>query len=301
MALKIYVVVLNWNGWRDTAECVESVLPALVPGSGVLIVDNGSTGDDVERLTGRFADRAEFLETGENLGFAGGSNAGINHALGRGADYVVLLNNDTVVDPAFLSELLAAARANPRAGMLCSKVYFHDRPDTLWYAGASFFTALGWGRMRGYNEVDRGRYDAVEETERPTGCSLMVTRELCERVGLLDEEYFCYVEDTDWGMRARKAGIRILYVPGSRVWHKVSSSTGGHATAVSLYYNMRNTLLCLRKNSPLPFPLGSLRLLVVASAGFLSLFTMKIPKVTGARRILRGVADHLRGRYGKLG
>ncbi|MFQ5466151.1 MAG: glycosyltransferase family 2 protein [Thermodesulfobacteriota bacterium] len=299
MKLRTFIIVLNWNGWRDTVECVESLGKIDCPDCTVLIVDNGSTDGSERVLRERFPD-IELLQTGGNLGFAGGMNFGVSHALGEGAEYVILLNNDTVVDAAFAGELLAAARGHPEAGILCSKIYFYDRPDVLCYAGAGFSRALGWGRLRGYGLKDDGRYDRVEETERPSGCSMMVTRRFCEEVGLLDERYFCYVEDTDWGMRAAQRGFRVLFVPSSKVWHKVSSSTGGKSTAVSLYYNVRNILLCLDKNAPLPFPAGLLRGASVLSTSLMSLFTMGIPRGLGIRRIYQGARDYLRGRFGEF-
>jgi len=296
---KVTLVVLSWNGWRDTAACVESCLRVDHPGLRILVVDNGSTDGSERILRERFPD-VELLQTGENLGYAGGNNAGIRRALDEGSDLVVLLNNDTEVDPGFVSALVEAARLHPEAGMLCSKIFLFDRPDVLWYAGASFHPLVGWSRHRGHGQRDRGQYDRVEETDRPTGCALMVTRACCEKVGLLRDEYFCYAEDLEWGLRARDAGFSILYVPGSRVWHKVSRSTGGGKSVAAIRYHTRNLLACLDERRPIPFPLRSLRWSAVIAAATMGLVTQGIPPVAGLRAIARGVLDWRGGRFGRI-
>jgi GT2 family glycosyltransferase len=293
----VYVIVLNWNGLEDTIACLESCRLISHDNVRLLVVDNGSSDGSEAALRERFPD-VELIQTGKNLGFTGGNNVGMRHALERGADDVILLNNDTIVDPAFVTELVRAARADAAAGMLVSKIYYHDAPDVLWYAGATFNSWLGHGVHRGHGERDEGQFDRVEETPRPTGCAVMVTRELCVRVGLLSDDYFCYCEDLDWGLRARRAGFKVIYVPGSRVWHKVSRSTGGRRSAASLYYVVRNMFLCVDRNHPLPGPLRWLRYGSILTASSLALFTMRLPKLAGARCIWRGARDYFMGRRG---
>ncbi len=294
----VYIVVLNWNGFQDTVECLESCRKLTYPRVRLLVVDNGSTDGSETRLRERMPD-VEILQTGKNLGFAAGNNAGIRLALERGADFVLLLNNDTVVAPDFVDALVDAAGSDPRIGMLTSKIYYFDAPDVLWYAGAYMIEWLGWGKHRGTGERDVGQFDTLEETNRPTACSLMVTRAACETIGLLASEYFCYCEDLDWGMRARSAGFKVVYVPNSRVWHKVSRSTGGSRSGVSLYYYVRNVLLCLDRNRPRPQPLKLIRHLVVLGSAFAGLFTMRIPKRIGAALVWRGVRDYFAGNFGE--
>ena len=299
MGKKVFVIVLNWNGYRDTIECVESLKGVDYPGLETVIIENGSTDGSEEILRKRFPGLT-VLQTGGNLGFAGGSNVGLKYALDSGADYVVLLNNDTTVDPSFVKELVRVAQTDERIGLLSSKVYFYGEPDVLWYAGATFNQWLGWGRLRGYGQRDDGRFDAAGETNRASGCALMLTRRFCESVGLFDEEYFCYCEDLDLGIRAKRAGFKVMYVPASKVWHKESKSTGGATAAVSLYYTVRNTLRCVDKNSPLPFVLRVARYASVLTISLLSLFTMKTPKIQGAKRIYRGARDYFQHRLGEF-
>jgi GT2 family glycosyltransferase len=293
------VVVLNWNNLQDTVECLDSLARVLHPGLRTLLVDNGSTDGSETALRERFPHLA-ILQTGTNLGFAGGNNAGIRRALQDGADLVLLLNNDTTVDAGFASALVDAVQADPRAGMACPKILLHDRPDVLWYAGASFHPWLGWGRHRGHGQRDQGQFDLAGETGRPTGCALLVTRAFCERVGLLREDFFCYAEDLEWGLRARSAGFSILYVPASRVWHKVSRSTGGSRSVMAVRYQTRNLLACLDDRLPLPFPGRILRRGAVLLAGAAGVFTQHLPAGPGLAAVARGAADWYQGRMGRI-
>jgi GT2 family glycosyltransferase len=294
---KVFIVVINYNGYNDTIECLESVKKLNYSSYEVLIVDNGST-DGSNRILKSAFPEITLIETGRNLGFAGGSNAGIRHALAERAECIILLNNDTVVDPEFARELVEVSKRNKKGGIFCSKVYFFDKRDVISYAGGNFNPWLGWGRHRGGGMRDEGQFDKVEETARPCGCSLMVTKEFCEKVGLLDEDFFCYCEDIDWGMRAKREGFKVFYVPGSKVWHKVSKSVGGAGNAISIYYNVRNTLRCLDKSKPLPFPFRHMRYATVPLTNLLGLFTMKIPKISGIRMIYKGLKDYFSGKFG---
>jgi GT2 family glycosyltransferase len=293
----VYVVILNWNGHADTVECVRSCLKITYEPVRILVVDNGSS-DGSERLLRSEFPEIEVIQTGANLGFAGGNNVGIRHALDHGADYVLLLNNDTLVDRDFIAPLVDAAEADPDAGILGSKIYFHEPADVLWYAGATFYPAIGWGRHRGYGQRDTGQYDEPGETGRPTGCAMMATRRLCETIGLLREEMFCYAEDLDWGLRARNAGFKVLYVPASKVWHKVTRSTGGVASPVSQYYTIRNTLLCLDLNAPLPLPLRALRYITAIAPGAIGAVKQPGPKIARLRAIAKGVRHYFQNTYG---
>ncbi|MBI5885219.1 MAG: glycosyltransferase family 2 protein [Deltaproteobacteria bacterium] len=299
MSTSTYIIVLNWNGVDDTIECIQSLKKMTYRDYAILLVDNASTDGSVAVLSKKFPE-IKIIEAHKNLGFAGGANLGMRHALSAGAQYLILLNNDTVVAPDFAGELVKAAENDKKAGILSSKVYFYDRPGVLWYAGASFNRWLGWGRHRGFGSMDIGQFDRLEPTGRPCGCALLATREFCEKAGLLEEEYFCYCEDMEWGMRAGNLGYATLFVPSSKVWHKVSRSTGGPATAKALYYSVRNTLKCLDTDAPLPFGLRHIRILLVLVISILSLFTMNIPKVLGLKRIFHGVMDYLEGKFGEL-
>jgi GT2 family glycosyltransferase len=181
----------------------------------------------------------ELLALNENRRFAGGNNAGIQKAFADGADFVLLLNNDTIVDPDFLPALLARFQSEEQCGMVVPKIYYHDPPDLLWYAGGEISFWTGTMRHRGIREADRGQYGTATETSYATGCCVLVSRELIARVGQLDESFFIYTEDADWSVRARRAGYRIMYEPHARIWHKLSVSAGGHLS----FFKLKNKAL----------------------------------------------------------
>jgi GT2 family glycosyltransferase len=228
-----YVIVLNWNGRHETLECLASLSHAVAPAVCVLVVDNGSDDGSQEAIR-REHPGVTLLETGSNLRFAGGNNAGIRYALEKGAEQIMLLNNDTTVDPEFLGAMTRTLRSSPDAGIVAPKILYSADPGRLWYAGGEISFWTGTMRHRGIHEPDAERFDIPCETGYASGCCLLAKRSTVERIGLLDESYFMYSEDADWCMRARRAGFRIMYEPRARVWHKVSVSAGGHLSSFKL-------------------------------------------------------------------
>jgi GT2 family glycosyltransferase len=248
MAAKAYVILVNWNGWADTLACLESLDRLTYPDATVLVVDNGSTDDSVARIRAA-RPYVRLLETGSNLGFAGGNNVGIRVALAEGASYAWLLNNDTVVEPGALTALVDALETDSAAGAAGSKITYFDRPGVLWYAGGDF-TPEGPVRHRGIDAPDTGAYDTLEETAFITGCSLLLRASVLDEVGLMRDEYFLYWEETDLDWRIRAAGHTLLYVPGSVVRHKVAASLGKDWGPAQTEYLARNMLHFYRLNRP---------------------------------------------------
>jgi GT2 family glycosyltransferase len=291
--VNLHAVVVSWNGREDTLACLASL--GALP---VVCVDNGSTDGSPAAIRERFP-HVELLETGVNLGFAGGNNVGIRRALERGADWVLLLNNDATMDPGLPAALARAAAARPDAGVLACKVLFADRPDTIWYAGGRFDTLLGYhGRTTGFGRRDDGRYDDLRDVDRATGAAMAVSRDAIARAGLLDEELFAYVEDVDWGLRIRRAGLAVVFVPDARAWHRVSASTGGAASPTSLYYDTRNTIHVCERHRPLPRGLTGLRRTVVVLT-HLAQAALHPHRTAAAAAVVRGWRDARRGRLGR--
>ena len=258
------VIVLSWNGRDDTLACLRSLAETDWPDLDVICVDNGSHDGSADAVRGAFPD-VLLIENGHNLGYAGGNNVGIRAALERGADWVLLLNNDATLAPDAVREFDAVARVRPLAGMLGGKVLFADPPDMVWFAGQRFNAALGYsGRPRGYRRRDGERYDRIEPVDRVVGACMAVSRTVADAIGLLDEGLFAYVEDVDWSLRAREAGFDVLFVPKARAWHRVAGSSGGEAaSATSMYYGVRNTIVVSERHRPLPPGLRELRRAVV--------------------------------------
>ena len=242
---QVMVIVLNWNGLTDTLECLESLSRLDYPACELVVVDNGSTDGSPAIIRVRFPD-VTLVETGENLGFTGGNNLGLRRALEQGADYALLLNNDTEVAPDFLRLLVEAAEADPRIGIVGPTIYYHAQPQVIWSAGGHIDWRRGRTWMLGLNEFDVGQFgDEPRDVDFVTGCALLVKRAVMEQVGLLDERFFAYYEETEWCVRARRAGFHIAHVPRATVWHKMPLD--GRESSPSVHYYMtRNRLLFLK-------------------------------------------------------
>ena len=223
----IAVIVLTWNGRDLTLDCLRSLESVATPNVSILVVDNASTDGTASAVRERYGDRVGVIENRSNLGFAAGNNVGIRHALERGADLILLLNNDTIVDPSFLDEMARVILASPDIGVVGPKIYFAAPPDQLWFAGGEVSLWRGTARHIGIREIDRGQYDTGRDVDYVSGCALLARRGVFERAGLLDPAYRAYFEDADLCMRAARTGFRIRYVPAAKVWHRISASTGG--------------------------------------------------------------------------
>ncbi len=245
----VFILILNWRGVEDTMECARSCAALNYPNFRIVIIDNGS-GDNSESVLRSTFPNVDILQTGGNLGFAGGNNVGIKFALRNGADYVWLLNNDAVVESSALKELVSSAEQNPAIAIVGSKIYYFDQPNVLWHAGALINNDVGDALHVGNLESDCGQYDTPRECDYVTGCSFLIKCNVIEKIGMIDEAYFLLWEDVDWCERARKKGYAVVYVPSSRVWHKVSKSIGMYSR-LALYYYSRNSLLFILKHKPL--------------------------------------------------
>lgn len=235
------VIVLSWNGVQLTRETLDSLRACRVPPgwrAHVLVVDNASTDGSPEAVAAEYP-WAELLALRENRRFAGGNNAGIERALEQGAHAVMLLNNDVQADPGLVEKLLAALEESPGPAAAAPLIYHAAPTDLVWYAGGRCVPALAHSSHRGLRTRDRGQYRSIEATGYLTGCCLVATAEAWRKVGLLDERYFIYAEDADWSLRARAAGVRLLFVPTARLWHQVSASSGGAANAWKIYQRLR--------------------------------------------------------------
>ncbi len=242
----VWIIIVNWNGKELTLDCLDSLRHVAYRNRRILVVDNGSTDGSINAIRKRFPD-IEILPLGENRRFAGGNNAGIRHALARRADLLLLLNNDTTVDPGCLDPMVDRIRSDPAIGIVAPKILYYSAPEVLWYAGGTISFWRGTMRHVGIREQDRGQRDLPGETDYATGCCLLARKELVDTIGLLDESYFMYTEDADWCMRARRAGYRIIYEPRAKIWHRLSISAGGHLSPFKLLNKARgNAIFFLR-------------------------------------------------------
>jgi GT2 family glycosyltransferase len=300
MKPRVSIIILNWNGWRDTIECLESLYRISYPNYDVILVDNGSTDDSIGKIkeycsgeikvesrfvkystdnkpikvfeisegaSGSFpksnyenvaaSSRAIIIKNKRNYGFAAGCNIAITFALSTlRPDYILLLNNDTVVDMDFLNELIKTAEGDEKIGIVGPKIYFYDhlgRSDVISFTGEDVVPWKGAGQIYGYEEIDKGQWDEPMEPDRLEASCLLIRREVFEKVGLFDETFFMYYEETDICFRAKRAGFRLKYCPNAKIWHKVASSTGGMVSPVRIYFMTRNRPLFIMKNFPSEF------------------------------------------------
>jgi GT2 family glycosyltransferase len=288
--MRLVAVVLNWNGGDDTLDALASL-----EGIEAICVDNGSTDGSDERVEERFP-QVELIRTGANLGFAGGNNVGLRRALERGADWVLLLNNDATAEPGLAEALARAAAARPDAGLLACKVLAGDGL-TVQYAGARVLAWLGYsGRQRGHGGPDV--YDEPGDVDRADGAAMAVSAAAAERAGLLDERLFAYVEDVDWSLRIRRAGFAVVFVPDARVRHRGSASSGGRASTTSLYYSTRNTIVVYEEHRPLPPVARALRRGVIVGAHLVQA-AFHPSRRAAAGSVLAGWRDARAGRLGQ--
>jgi GT2 family glycosyltransferase len=245
---KIVTIVLNWNGRDDTLACLESLQAVDYSNREVLVVDNGSEDGSVEAIH-RAYPGVVVLETGKNLGFAGGSNRGIDAALARGAEFLLLLNNDTTVAPDILRAFVQASEAHPDAGVFGAKIYFFSDPQRLWYAGARWNELVSSFEHVGHGLLDVGQdFARMQDTDYACGCAMFLRASAARVVGMLDERFFILWEEADWCFRAKKAGFRCLFVPEAKVWHRISATFGGGRSVVYEYFDLRNRLLWAERN-----------------------------------------------------
>ena len=237
----VWVVIVNFNSYGDTADCLESLAASTYPDLAVALVDNGSSDGSGIGLKKRFP-QVEHIRSEDNAGFAGGANLGIRAALDAGAQFICLLNNDTLVEAGFIEPLVERAVATPDAGIVGGKILYTDTPDIIWFAGGRIDRRRGFTSHRGQDVPDASAFNKPRYVDYVTGCLFLVRAGLFEDMGLLDESLFMYAEELEFCLRARRAGYRCFYEPRSVIRHRVSRSMGAAYRPVYYYYLTRNLL-----------------------------------------------------------
>ena len=270
---RVDVVVLNWNGWQDTLTCLASLARLDYPDFRLLVVDNGSSDGSVEKISQAMPGVA-LLQTGVNLGFGGGCNAGIRHALAGDADYVWLVNSDATVDSGALSELVKVAEKNPALGAVGSVLHEADNPEEiqLWGGGR---VNLWFGQSQ--HQIAPGALDFI------SGASVLLSRAALEEVGLFDDKtFFMYWEDTDLAFRLRGAGWQLAVADKSRLWHKQSAALGKGSPLLDQYF-IQSAVRFFRRHAPVPLIPISFMLLRML------LKRLAIGKLNRVRAVLKGL------------
>lgn len=243
---KVFIVIINYNGYKDTIECVKSLYKINYNNFEIVIVDNKSTNNSVDYLK-KFLKGCILIESRENLGFAGGNNLGIKYALKNRADYILLLNNDTLVESNFLDEMLNSFCKDISIGLVGCKIMYYPEKNIIWYGGGKIDWFKFSGNHFGMREIDNGQFNQQKEIDFMTGCCMLIKREVFEKVGLLSEEYFMYLEDLDYCVKIKQANYKIWYNPKAIIYHKVGLSSGGEESTFSIEWSIRNRLLFMNK------------------------------------------------------
>lgn len=256
------VIIVAWNQLEKTLACLEAVAGFDYPDYRTLLVDNGSQPPLAEAISGRFP-AVETLRLPENLGFAGGYNAGVRRAMAGESSYFLLLNNDTLPEPGAMSKLVEAMTEAADVGLATAKIYYAAAPERIWTVGANLNVFLDL-KDGGQGQIDAGQWDAPRDVDFAPFCAILIRHEVIEAVGLLDEEFFLYYEDMDYCRRARTAGWRIRLCPEARVLHDVSASSGGRDSPMERYWMAQSSGRYFRKHGRgprmaliVPFRLGS--------------------------------------------
>ncbi len=297
-----HVVLLNWNGWRDTLPCLNSLAQLEDPPDRVWIVDNGSTDDSIARIEewrrgrddgGRFI----LLRSPENLGFSGGNNLGIRRALDEGAELIWLLNNDTTVDRGALTALARTALEDDAIGLVGSLILYEKDPETINSAGIRVSPFAMSARLLGLNERRADpRFTVRRDVDAVSGCSMLLKGSALRRIGLLEERYFLYFEEVDLALRLKAAGYRVVFDPESVVLHKQWGAIQPYPELAD-YYLPRSQVLFIKKFCGRAHA-------VAATAWFASKYLVRVVIRSARihdwnclRAFRRGLEHGLRGRY----
>lgn len=304
MEKEISIILVNYNGKEYNDQCIASILDSTVANKiQVVVVDNASTDGSLSALVARWDldERVHILTLDANYGFSKANNEGIRWSIGQGIEYFLLLNNDTEIEPNAIERMLDYHFQTK--DIVVPKVLYADRRDTIWCAGGDFTPVIRKAVQRGLNKKDAGQYDRSGTCGFANGCAMLLSKETVDKIGLLDERFFLYYEDTEYSMRALAGGVGIGYCADAVVYHKVNGSTKGNEKPANAYYITRNWLLCNRlhrkdKNCPKGWYIVFLIYFICNRFAWLLIWL-----VTGKRGmcvgLLKGVRDFCKEKWGK--
>lgn len=281
---RIDIIIVNYNGFSYTKDCINSLLSINYSNYRIIIVDNCSTDKSYPLLVSAFreCENIDIIRTPDNLGFAGGNNFGIEYAISKGAEYFLLLNNDTVVDTQFLNKMASRIEKNTIVSPI---IYYYDYPSDIWYGAGKF------NKIKCISE--NGDYTKEGFVNFATGCCVLIPKSVIDKVGLMAEEYFMYYEDVEYSLRAISKGIRILYTPEAKIYHKVGKSSGGESSKFSIYYNNRNRFYLIKTHK-----FGFFCCIYTFVTRIIRIL-LSIIKNNNDYIILRAYADYRQGKMGK--
>lgn len=242
----VYICLVNYNGYKDTIECIESLKNITYKNYKITIVDNNSTDNSYEILNKLYKNH-KIIKNDSNGGFSVANNIAIRHAIKNGAEYVLLINNDTIVKPEFLNELLKSFQKIKDVGIVGGKIYHYDNKELIDHAGGFIDLVKYTTGHYGLNKMDHKKYNFEKEVEFISGCLMLIKREVFEKVGFLPEEYFMYYEDTDFCLSVKEKGYKLIYNPKGIIYHKGAKSSGGAESVFYVEWSTRNRIVFMNK------------------------------------------------------
>jgi len=295
----VMIIVLTWNNFNDTAECLQSLQEINYPNYRVVLVDNGSEDGSIKKIRPLHPE-VTIIENNKNLGYAGGNNVGIRYAISEMAEYILLLNNDIVVEKSLVSEFVKISKQYPDVGILGGFNYYFEKRNTIQFSGGIIDWKRGNVIDTTRHKIDKDQFEQVREVDTVAGSCLFIPKQIIKQIGLLDFRYFLNFEETDLCCRVKKAGYRVYSCLTAKVWHKVSISGKNRKTGINIlkYYSVRNKYLFLIKNSPKSFLLLSLPYHTVTTV-FQILQSFLKGKIHKAKLLIFGLKDGIFGRYGE--
>lgn len=243
---KVAVILVNYNGAMYNEECIDSLLNSDYENFEIIVVDNASSDNSLNILQNKYRNSIKIIKSEENIGFSGANNLGIDLAKEIGCNYILLLNNDTVIKKDSIKEMMRLSNQYPNDA-ISPKINYFNKKNVIWSAGGGINWSKGLTFHYGMNEYDNNNFNNERVIEFATGCCLLLPLSIIEKVGYLEDQYFLYYEDTDYCTRIIKNGFTIRYCPTSIIYHKVSMSTGGGESELYCYYIDRNRLLFNKK------------------------------------------------------
>lgn len=242
---KVTIILLNWNGKNDTIECLESLKNITYLNYEILLIDNGSTDGSIDLFRHRYPE-IEIIENKENLGFSEGNNVGIRKAIEKKTDYVLLLNNDTIVDSEFLTELIKVAEKSNKVGIVGPKIYFYNNRNKIQSVGGAINYFTGRTPLIGCNIQDKGQYNKIHKVDYVSGCALLAKIEVIKKIGFLCSDYFAYYEEVELCKKAKDNHFSVICAPNSRIWHKEAVTSKKSNYYIYLY--TRNRFIFMKRN-----------------------------------------------------
>lgn len=278
---KVAIIIINWNSFDYTNDCLLSLAEIEGDMAEVILVDNASTDDSLQRLKDSYP-ALHYVENNDNLGFSEGNNRGIDYALAQGFEYLLLLNNDTFVAPNFLTEMMEVLESDESVGAVQPKIYYNHDRNLIWSAGGKFSTAFTRSWTIGNDKPDRGAYDEQIEIDWITGCAFLVRSEIVKEIGGLSNLFFygCF-DDVEWSLRIKSAGHRLIYCPTSVIYHAVAASSSGSKGKEGVlkpffhYMVNRNHLILLRLHTKPVFKLTSYLYQLIKFGGNMGYFLLR--------------------------